>query len=87
LIWSRDSRRDAEAGDRTRENLALCICIIVAVKKRASEEVMDIGIFVFESDSSLDPAVLARRAEELVWSGITGPFISIRIHEQTSSLA
>ncbi|SVC59302.1 uncharacterized protein METZ01_LOCUS312156 [marine metagenome] len=55
-------------------------------KKRASEEVMDIGIFVFESDSSLDPAVLARRAEELVWSGITGPFISIRIYEQTSSL-
>ena len=26
---------------------------------------MDIGIFVFESDSSADPAVLARRAEEL----------------------
>ncbi len=26
---------------------------------------MDIGIFVFESDSSADPAILAKRAEEL----------------------
>ena len=26
---------------------------------------MDIGIFVFESDSSADPAVLAKKAEEL----------------------
>lgn len=45
---------------------------------------MDIGIFVFESDSSLDPAVLARRAEELGFDSFWVPEHPV-IPLQTSS--
>jgi len=45
---------------------------------------MDIGIFVFESDSSLDPAVLARRAEELGFESFWVPEHPV-IPLQTSS--
>lgn len=45
---------------------------------------MDVGIFVFESDSSLDPAVLARRAEELGFESFWVPEHPV-IPLQTSS--
>ena len=45
---------------------------------------MDIGIFVFESDSSLDPAVLAGRAEELGFDSFWVPEHPV-IPLQTSS--
>ena len=45
---------------------------------------MDIGIFVFESDSSLDPAVLARRADELGFESFWVPEHPV-IPLQTSS--